>query len=135
MKWLNKFWSIMSRQYMLPHYIGGAQTTIANSMFYYSMMQFLATNIILYTVTLSPWAIVHLPWFKMWVFLLILIVTGFAVPILYYKFMLPSQLGFSSTQGYQHDNPVAYDLQHIKKEQAEQKKDLKAIKDKLGVEE
>lgn len=107
-----KKWAL--KQYMVP-YIGGIKNQIGSSMFYYAIFQYISTGLTLYAVMISPWAVEHLHWFKLWTFIVVLFVLALIILALNYKFMFPSEVRFGSKQSYRHENPMADDLQEIKK--------------------
>jgi len=130
---MNRIKEIVLRQYTLP-LVGGLKSQISGSMFYYGMFQYLSTSITLYAVAIAPWAAIHLDWFNIWTFLGGLAVIFLAIPLLNFKFMFPSEVGFGNVQAYIHNNPFVKDLHIIikKLDNKADKADFQAVLKKLG---
>ena len=139
---MNRIKEIVLRQYTLP-LVGGLKSQISGSMFYYGMFQYLSTSITLYAVAIAPWAAIHLGWFNIWTFLGGLAVIFLAIPLLNFKFMFPSEVGFGNVQAevgfgnvqaYIHNNPFVKDLHIIikKLDNKADKADFQAVLKKLG---
>jgi hypothetical protein len=61
----------------------------------------------------------YFPWVNLAVFLIFLVAAMLLLVFLFYKFVYPSYYAFLNKQTYIHDNPI--------------QKDLKAIKEQLGI--
>lgn len=112
--------------------LGGFVDTLAFTMFWMSLVNFLMMAITTYTVT-RDYTILLLPWFSIWIFLTLLGIIILTVMVFEYKLVYPSRVAFRNQQEYAHDSPIKEDLKQIKEEQERVREDLDKIKIKLGV--
>lgn len=92
-------------------YIGALKTLLARSTFYISIVNFAMLAGTSYVIVVK--GIIDIPF---WIFLLaISLVIGIAM-VFEYVIMMPSEIAFTNWQIYEHNNPIRYDLEYIKKE-------------------
>lgn len=92
-------------------YVGALRTLFARTTFYISIINFAMLAGTSYVIVVK--GVVDVPF---WIFLLaISLVVGIAM-IFEYVIMMPSEIAFNNWQVYEHNNPIRYDLEHIKKE-------------------
>ena len=130
----------MKRQLKGNIRLGGFVDTLAFTMFWMSLVNFLMMAVTTYTVT-REYTISIFPWFSIWIFLSILGLIIATVMVFEYKLVYPSRVAFRNQQEYAHDSPIKEDLKQIKEEQELNRKrqeviqrDLDKIKIKLEVE-
>jgi len=56
-----------------------------------------------------------MPWMSFQIFLALIILLGFGLLLIFYKFVYPSYYKFLNEQTYKHENPMQKDLALIKK--------------------
>lgn len=113
--------------------LGGFVDTLAFTMFWMSLVNFLMMAITTYTVT-REYTISIFPWFSLWIFLSLIGLVIATVMVFEYKLVYPSRVAFRNQQEYAHESPIKEDLKQIKAEQERSREDLIKIKEKLGVE-
>lgn len=91
----------------------------------FGMISYCMMAITMYAVV-RGYLLAALPWIKIWMFFLFLVVTCLCLLLIVYKFIYPSYFTFRNKQEYLHNNLLR---QHLER----QDKELKKIKDKLGV--
>jgi len=124
----------MKRQLKGNIRLGGFVDTLAFTMFWMSLVNFLMMAVTTYTVT-REYTISIFPWFSIWIFLSILGLIIATVMVFEYKLVYPSRVAFRNQQEYAHDSPIKEDLDQIKETQEHLRRDLEAIKEKLGIKE
>lgn len=112
--------------------LGGFVDTLAFTMFWMSLVNFLMMAVTTYTVT-REYTTAIFPWFTIWFFLSLLGTIIATVMVLEYKLVYPSRVAFRNQQEYQHESPIKQDLKDVKDEQKLVREDLDKIKVKLGV--
>ena len=112
--------------------LGGFVDTLAFTMFWMSLINFLMMAVTTYTVT-REYTISILPWFSIWIFLSLLFLIIATVMVFEYKLVYPSRVAFRNQQEYAHDSPIKQDLKDVKDEQKLVREDLDKIKAKLGI--
>ena len=114
--------------------LGGFVDTLAFTMFWMSLINFLMMAVTTYTVT-REYTISILPWFSIWIFLSLLGLVIATVMVFEYKLVYPSRVAFRNQQEYAHESPIKKDLDKIKESQEQSRRDIEAIKEKLGIKE
>lgn len=109
------------RQYNLP-WIGGVKVVLGQTIFYFSVINFILIAITAYHTTLRDFFLVHVPWVKFWMFMLVLAVLIFILMFLEYKFIMASHFSFQSKQLFEHQSKVMDKLNEIEKILAEKEK-------------
>lgn len=92
-------------------YIGALKNILARSTFYISIINFAMLAGTTYVIVVK--GIVAVPF---WIFLLAIIGVVMLAMVFEYVIMMPSEIAFTNWQVYEHNNPIRYDLEHIKKE-------------------
>ena len=114
MKLALKNWS---KQHNIP-WVGMLKDLAVMTMFYVSIINFILIALTAYYTTLRPVIMAHAPWFKVWMFLLVLVGLSLIGMLLEYKFVYASYFAFRNKQEFEHENL-------IKKEIREQFEDLR----------
>lgn len=110
-------------------WLGALQVQLSNSMsFYLTYWNIALMAMMFWYTTAAPNIRPIVPWASFWMFAAIALLGVAIVMLLDFKFIYPSRQAFLNKQSYKHRNPAVADLQKILK-------DLKAIKQKLGMEE
>ena len=79
--------------------LGAVLDSIFMSVSFYSLINTLSTSLILWTVTISPWAKIHLTWLSAPLFFGVAIpVFGLIPPIMVFKYIIPSVWAFRARQ-------------------------------------
>ena len=104
-------------------YIGAMKNLFGRTTFYISIINFAMLAGTTYVIVVK--GIVSVPF---WVFLLGISGIVAIAMVFEYVIMMPSEIAFTNWQVYEHNNPIRYDLEHIKKEMDEIKEMLKDIK-------
>jgi hypothetical protein len=112
--------------------LGGFVDTLAFTMFWMSLVNFLMMAVTTYTVT-REYTISIFPWFSIWIFLSFLGLVIATVMVFEYKLVYPSRVAFRNQQEYAHESPIKKDLKDVKDEQKLVREDLDKIKAKLGI--
>lgn len=113
------------RQIRIPKWIGLIQVELTNSFFYFGMINTVMLSLTLWALV-GPGVKVHLPWVTYWHFLGIGVVGLILLLIVDFVFLYPARLRVINEQSCKHDNPAMQEL-------LKHTKDLRLIKDKLGV--
>lgn len=113
--------------------IGGFVDVLSYTMFWMSLVNFTFNSITTYTVTRS-YTLEALPWLNIWIFFSVVFLLVSTVMFMEYKIIYPSRIAFRNQQEYAHDSPIKKDLDQLKEENTNLKRDLSLIKEKLGIE-
>lgn len=121
---MNKLIGKILRQRRAGIHVGGFKHVLIQTVFYISLINFGLIAVTAYTV-MREHILVYLPWFKFWMFIVILGFMVLLAMILEFKFIYPSYMAFKNIQEYEHQNLLRKDL-------AEVLKGLSRIERKLG---
>ena len=126
------------KQRRLPT-IGGLKHMMAQTAMWLSSINFVLIGVTAYNTTLREHIMTVLPGFKLWHFMLIMLVGVAALMFIKYKLIYPSWVAFQNRQEYKHENLLREDLAKIKKALeiiiADEKSDkglVKKAKEELG---
>jgi predicted membrane protein len=112
--------------------LGGFVDTLAFTMFWMSLVNFLMMAVTTYTVT-REYTISIFPWFSIWIFLATLGLIIATVMVFEYKLVYPSRVAFRNQQEYAHESPIKEDLKQIKDNQERLRIDIIRIREELGI--
>lgn len=116
--------------------IGGVQMQLSFTFSYYIVYVNLSfMGMMFWHTTAGPFLRQYFPGADFWMFATFMILLILSLMVFDHKVIYPSRQAFLSQQAYKHANPVVRDVGKLLAENEEIKADLKAIKDKLGIEE
>ena len=108
----------ITRQYKIDDgQIGGFLSIFTQSMFIFSIINFLGISALVYQSILKR----YIP---LWIFFIVIGIGYFGWMMVYYSIIMPSMIQFGNRQGYRHGNPMREDIMSIKKELKEIRKEL-----------
>jgi hypothetical protein len=102
------------------------------SVFYVGFIQLALVAVMAYETTVKDWCwqYFHIQ-IQLWQYLAcLLILIGVGI-IVEYVISIPALIAISNEQMYKHDSPIKTDFEDIKKEQANQKKQLEELNEKI----
>lgn len=100
------------KQHKVP-WVGGLKEMLAQTVFYIAMINFVLIAVIAYNSTLREFILDWIPWFKLWMFLVVLIAFVFVAMVLEYKYIAPSLYSFRSKQMFEHKSEITDALKRI----------------------
>ncbi len=106
--------------------IGGFLSIFTQSMFIFSIANFLGISALVYQSILRNYV-------PIWIFLIFIIIGYFGWMAIYYSILMPSMIRFSNRQGYAHGNPMREDITFLKKELKEIREDIMFLKKELEI--
>ncbi len=108
----------ITKQYKIDDgQIGGFLSIFTQSMFIFSIVNFLGISALVYQSILKR----YIP---LWIFFIVTGVGYFGWMLAYYSIIMPSMVQFGNRQGYMHGNPIREDIMYIKTELKEIRKEL-----------
>lgn len=114
--------SKITKQYKIDDgQIGGFLSIFTQSMFIFSIVNFLGISALVYQSILNR----YIP---LWIFFIVIGIGYFGWMVVYYSIIMPSIIQFGNRQGYRHGNPMREDMASIKKELKEIRKDLDDVR-------
>jgi hypothetical protein len=112
---MSKTWTWLTQQKILP-VIGGIKDVAMMSAFYISILNIFLVAVTAYHTTLQQYILVVFPWFKMWTFLLVLILLAALMMVLEYKFVYASWFTFRNKQEFEHENLIRKEIDELRKD-------------------
>jgi hypothetical protein len=122
------------KQVNIGNWWGMLVTLLGRVGFYAQMVSLILVAFFAYpsvSTSVDSWFGIAMPF---WLFLLIIVLLPFIGMIFEYIFGFPSFIAFNNQQSYKHGNPLRVDIEILKADSVENKKDMEKIKEKLGIE-
>lgn len=108
--------------------IGGFLSIFTQSMFIFSIVNFLGISALVYQSILKFYV-------PIWTFFILMITGYFGWMAIYYSVLMPSMIRFGNRQNYAHGNPIRNDIDSLKDDlrniKEELKDDFREIKEEL----
>lgn len=121
-------------QYYKGRHFGALLDTYQRSAGMLSAVQYIAMLIVLYTTSIQPFVIQHLPWLTFNIYMIIVFVSIAIMMVSVYIVGTPSSFAFWSEQIWKHDNPMRHKLEAMEKRQLEIDRKLNIVLKHLGIE-
>jgi len=104
--------------------IGGFLSIFTQSMFIFSIANFLGISALVYQSILKQYV-------SIWTYFILMAVGYFGWMSIYYSILMPSMIRFANRQGYAHGNPVREDIASLRNELKDMRKELGEMKREL----
>lgn len=104
--------------------LGAMVSLVSYTAFWISLMNFVLVSLIAYNTTIKTIVWEFAPWFNFWWYLAFIAVVVLIIMVIEYKVIIPSRQRFLSGQEYAHESPIRRDLESLKEDNMELRKEL-----------
>ena len=104
----------VAKQKNLP-WIGPLKDIVMSTVFYISIINFILLSVTAYYTTLRPFLLIYAPWFKIWMWLSLLVGIVLVMMVLEYKFVYASWYTFRNKQEATHENLIIKRIDELEK--------------------
>ena len=119
------------KQYNLGKWLGFGYSQTFNTMAYINIFMAGINLLTFWHTTFIPARPDWLAWLSLPLFVLFILLAFGVVGLLDYKLIMSARVAFSNRQFFRHDNPLLSELNAVKSELAESKKNLSMFEEKL----
>ena len=113
----------VAKQKNLP-WIGPLKDIVMSTVFYISIINFILISVTAYYTTLRPFLLIYAPWFKIWMWLSLLVGIVLVMMVLEYKFVYASWYTFRNKQEATHENLIIKRIDELEKKLGLPRKDI-----------
>ena len=109
------------RQHNIP-WIGQLKDMAVMTMFYVGILNTLMIAITAYGTTMRPFLLLHMPWFKLWMLIALVVIVALVGMLLEYLLVYASYFSFRNKQEFEHENLVRKEIEGLRQDIANLRK-------------